>query len=59
MDPRYTAANYTGYITVPTGDLDFMSTNNIDTKPVYNYFTAYNTQNPTLNYFNYPTFIKT
>ena len=59
MDPRYLPDSYTGYISVPIGDLDFMTTTKIQERTVHNYYTAYNVDSPEMNRYNYPTFIKT
>lgn len=49
--------NLTGHITLPIGDLDFMTSSSINGAPVYNPYTQYNFADPQSNSFHDPTFV--
>ena len=49
--------NYTGFMSLPIGDLDFMTQTQIQGTPVHNPYTQYNWQFPSSNYFQDATFI--
>ena len=48
----YNHNNLHGYFTLPIGDLDFMTSTNINGSNVLNPYIPYNYQHPSLNYFN-------
>jgi len=54
---KYGHQNLAGYITLPVGDLNFMTQDNINGAPIHNPYKQYNYAHPTINYFHDPTFI--
>ena len=53
----YNNNNFTGFMTLPVGDLNFMTQTEIQGANVYNGYTQYNFQHPGANGFHDPTFI--
>ena len=54
---KYNHQNFVGYMTLPIGNLDFMTQNNINGAAVHNPYKQYDFRHPTTNSFSDPTFI--
>ena len=54
VGPEYMAGSTTGFLSVPVGTADFMSSTNVGGNPVFNPYTNYTQAGP--NYFASPTF---
>lgn len=55
INPKYRFKNFSGYLTLPIGNKDFMSQNNINGINIYNYYTQYQANGS--NLWTTPTFI--
>ena len=58
LDPNvYGQQNFTGYITLPVGDQEFLTSSSVNGASIYNPYTQYNFADARRNTFHNPTFV--